>query len=124
MKFYYIFILIVCTLVILNACTQNNFQVTNPDDVGFLIDGQDKTELKTVSRIELEKKNSTNECWVAYQGIVYDVTNFLANHPGGAQAIIRHCGTAEQFEAAFSSQHGQRQVSVLQQEGEVIGRLQ
>jgi len=41
---------------------------------------------------QLETKNSVNECWIAYEGIVYDVTNWLPKHPGGMRAIMSCVG--------------------------------
>lgn len=31
--------------------------------------------------------------WMTYGGIVYDVTNFIPNHPGGSEQIIKAAGT-------------------------------
>jgi hypothetical protein len=36
---------------------------------------------------------STREsCWVIIKGEVYDVTNFLDHHPGGAAIILKYAG--------------------------------
>jgi cytochrome b involved in lipid metabolism len=36
---------------------------------------------------------STREsCWVIIKGQVYDVTNFLDDHPGGAAIILKYGG--------------------------------
>ncbi len=54
---------------------------------------------------ELKKHNDKNDCWVVYQGKVYDVTKWLPLHPGGVEAIARFCGTTG-FETAFVRKHG------------------
>jgi len=36
----------------------------------------------------LATKNSIGECWIAYDGDVYDVTRWLPLHPGGIRAIM------------------------------------
>jgi len=36
----------------------------------------------------LATKNSIGECWIAYDGDVYDVTRWLPMHPGGIRAIM------------------------------------
>jgi len=45
---------------------------------------------------------SASDCWVAVHGRVYDVTNFLAVHPGGASALSKlgraGCDVTEHFE--------------------------
>ncbi|OCK84663.1 mitochondrial cytochrome-like protein b2, partial [Lepidopterella palustris CBS 459.81] len=41
---------------------------------------------------EVAKHNSRDSCWVVIEGEVYDVTNFLEEHPGGASIILRYAG--------------------------------
>ena len=36
--------------------------------------------------------NRPDDCWVIVRGVVYDVTNFLLQHPGGAGAILPWAG--------------------------------
>lgn len=79
---------------------------------------------EVVSSALLAEHNSAQSCWVAYDGEVYDVTSWLSSHPGGAQAILPYCGTAEEFERAFSRQHGEQQVQTLEQQGVYIGTLE
>ena len=43
-------------------------------------------------------------CWTAINGKVYDVTQWINQHPGGAQAILSLCGT--DGSSAFNGQHG------------------
>jgi sulfite oxidase len=43
-------------------------------------------------RSEIEKHNKINDCWVTYQGNVYDVTGFLPNHPGGYEKLLQAAG--------------------------------
>ena len=41
---------------------------------------------------EVSKHNSIDSCWVVIRGILYDVTAFLDDHPGGARSILRYGG--------------------------------
>ncbi|KAF8898601.1 FMN-dependent dehydrogenase-domain-containing protein [Infundibulicybe gibba] len=41
---------------------------------------------------QVAEHNSTNSCWVIIQNKVYDVTDFLSEHPGGAQIILKYAG--------------------------------
>ena len=41
---------------------------------------------------EVAKHNSRSSCWVIIFGKVYDVTDFLDSHPGGAQIILQYAG--------------------------------
>lgn len=41
---------------------------------------------------EVERHASRQSCWVVISGHVYDVTDFLDEHPGGAGIILRYGG--------------------------------
>jgi Fatty acid desaturase len=41
----------------------------------------------------LATKNTIDECWIAYEGKVYDVTHWLAKHPGGIRSIMSAAGS-------------------------------
>jgi len=69
-----------------------------------------------VTLSELSTHNSKSDCWVAYQGKVYDVTAWLPLHPGGPDAIAKYCGSASEFEQGFTKKHGTTKVSVLLQQ--------
>jgi cytochrome b5 len=55
---------------------------------------------KRVTGDELRKHNKASDCWVAIHGRVYDVTRFLADHPGGGEVISSLAGseTTSEFE--------------------------
>lgn len=42
---------------------------------------------------EVMKHNSLDDCWIAIEGHVYDVSEFLRKHPGGAARIFRFAGS-------------------------------
>jgi len=77
-----------------------------------------------VSSSDLAQHDSEDDCWVAYQGSVYDVTDFLPMHPGTAAAITPYCGMSSGFEDAFTTKHGIKQVSTLEKMGVYKGQLQ
>ena len=76
-----------------------------------------------ISSIELSRHNVKPDCWISYQGKVYDITLFLPKHPGTSDAIAPYCGTSSEFEKAFANQHGTSQVSLLIKEGIYKGEL-
>lgn len=41
---------------------------------------------------EVAKHTSTESCWVILYGNVYDVTDFLSDHPGGSKIILKLAG--------------------------------
>jgi isopentenyl diphosphate isomerase/L-lactate dehydrogenase-like FMN-dependent dehydrogenase len=55
---------------------------------------------RTISYAEVQAHRSQNDCWVILYGNVYDVSCFLADHPGGAKVIIQLAGTdaTEEFD--------------------------
>ena len=77
-----------------------------------------------ISRTELKKHNQQADCWVAYKGVVYDITSWLPRHPGSAGAIAPYCGTAEEFAEAFGGQHGTSKDKRLEKEGVKEGVLE
>jgi cytochrome b involved in lipid metabolism len=46
-----------------------------------------------LSMTELAKHNSSSSCWLLISGKIYDVTNFIIQHPGGEGTILSSCGT-------------------------------
>lgn len=53
---------------------------------------------------EVAKRNTQSECWVAIDGNVYDLTEWIRQHPGGSGSIRSLCGTDGTDQ--FMSQHG------------------
>ena len=53
---------------------------------------------------QVSERNSGAECWVAIDGGVYDLTQWIRSHPGGSGAILNLCG--KDGSASFTSQHG------------------
>ena len=49
---------------------------------------------------EVKKHNTDKDCWVIIGDDVFDVTNFLADHPGGKKAIMLYAGqdATEEFD--------------------------
>lgn len=41
---------------------------------------------------EVEKHNNRQSCWVIIEDEVYDVTDFIDEHPGGPGIILRYAG--------------------------------
>ena len=50
---------------------------------------------------------TADDCWSVVNGVIYDLTAWIAEHPGGAAAIESMCG--QDATSAFSSQHGGQQ---------------
>lgn len=48
---------------------------------------------KLITREEVQTHNKEEDCWIIIHGKVYDVTTFLAEHPGGGGYILEHAGS-------------------------------
>ena len=53
-----------------------------------------------LTEAEVAKHDKDNDCWVILHGKVYDVTEFLPDHPGGKKAIMLFAGkdATEEFD--------------------------
>lgn len=54
----------------------------------------------TLSLAEIQKHNNPEDCWIIIRDVVYNVTEFLNEHPGGAKMILRYAGkdATEEYE--------------------------
>ena len=84
---------------------------------------QSGTDSNSITEAVLGTHNTESDCWVAYNGQVFDITSWLQRHPGGVNAILPYCGTSSAFQQAFTRQHGTRMVSLLMQVGKLMGML-
>lgn len=48
--------------------------------------------MKILSSDEIATHNSRDSCWIIVHGKVYDVTEFLDDHPGGSKIILKYAG--------------------------------
>lgn len=62
-------------------------------------------EWEQYSMTEVAKHNTRADCWAVVNGSVYGLTEWIAKHPGGAEAIIQLCG--KDGSSLFNNQHGE-----------------
>lgn len=55
---------------------------------------------------QVQQHNRESDCWAAVDQKVYNLTGWIAQHPGGQQVIVNLCGT--DASAAFRNEHGQQ----------------
>ena len=53
---------------------------------------------------EVAKHSTGSDCWSVVDGVVYDLTSYVTDHPGGAAIIKELCG--RDATASFAGQHG------------------
>eukprot|EP01116_Phalansterium_solitarium_P001627 TRINITY_DN1143_c0_g1_i2.p1 TRINITY_DN1143_c0_g1~~TRINITY_DN1143_c0_g1_i2.p1 ORF type:complete len:561 (+),score=188.87 TRINITY_DN1143_c0_g1_i2:96-1778(+) len=63
---------------------------------------------RKISAEELAKHNTGEDCWIAINGTVYDVTKFLGEHPGGKKVVLTVAG--KDGTAKFESLHNAKEV--------------
>lgn len=54
--------------------------------------------------LDVATRNTPENCWTTINGKVYDLTVWIAEHPGGERAILSLCG--KDGTEAFMGQHG------------------
>ena len=79
------------------------------------------TTLSSYTLTDVATHKTQADCWTAVNGEVYDVTSWIAKHPGGAQAIASMCGV--DASAGFDGQHGGQKRPVSELAGFKIGVL-
>ena len=55
-------------------------------------DMRDGGPLRKISAAELSEHKSQFDCWTAYKGKVYNITQYIAYHPGGAPLLMEGAG--------------------------------
>lgn len=58
---------------------------------------------KSYTMAEVAKHKTQSDCWSAIDGSVYNLTTWIAEHPGGSDAIVSICGI--DGSSAFNDQH-------------------
>lgn len=69
----------------------------------------------------LSTKNTVDECWIAYDGCVYDVTQWLLKHPGGIRSIMSASGS--DASAVMKSLHTPNTLKSYMRRMRKVGRL-
>eukprot|EP01083_Nonionella_stella_P102327 290995_1 len=100
----------------------NPLHAHGPAEVPFLEPKVDP-KLNTYRRSEVEKhKDPKKSVWVTYRHGVYDITKFIANHPGGPERIkLAAGGSIEPFWHVYPQHKTQNVLGVL--EGNRLGNL-
>lgn len=82
-------------------------------------------DVKSYTLQEVVKHNLPTDCWLVIQDRVYDVTAFIAEHPGGPDKIINYCGqdaTVAFLTKGGRGQHSDKAIQLLN--SFLIGKVQ
>lgn len=80
-----------------------------------------EAELKVYTIDEVKQHCTTDDLWLVYNGQVYDVTQYLDEHPGGEEVIV-DCAGIDATEAFNDIGHSEDAHEILQ--GLLIGKLE
>lgn len=74
---------------------------------------------------DVAKNNGKNgsSIWMSYGGIIYDVTHFIHNHPGGSERILLAAGSAVEPYWHLYRQHFATDLPMQLMERMIVGRL-
>jgi len=73
------------------------------------------------SMTQVRANNTARSCWTVIDGVVYDLTKWISNHPGGSGAILFLCGT--DGTNAFNAQHANQARPAIRLDGYKLGPL-
>lgn len=119
MKKYYLVSLLAIVLLAAgcNSTTQTNTVTesnqTNPDT--------ESPKVQTYTLAEVTTGKNDNNCLVAVSDSVYNLSDWIAKHPGGPDKIRSICGT--DATTAFTKQHGSSEKAQAALERYKIGQL-
>lgn len=57
---------------------------------------------------EIKKHNLEEDCWIICNRKIYDVTDFIKNHPAGKNAILKKAGTDITNDMNFHSPYAKK----------------
>jgi len=82
-----------------------------------------KTPVYTAKQVAMNNGANGTPIWMSYGGNVYDVTNFIANHPGGAEKIMQAAGSSVEPFWHVYRQHFATDLPMKLMEQMLIGEL-
>ncbi len=79
--------------------------------------------IRIYSPEDLKEHVGASSCWVSYQGKVYDITEFLADHPGGEDILLRYAGQPIENVMSDKNEHQHSEAAYDMLEEFLIGRV-
>ncbi|ODV72264.1 FMN-dependent alpha-hydroxy acid dehydrogenase family protein CYBJADRAFT_153096 [Cyberlindnera jadinii NRRL Y-1542] len=77
---------------------------------------------RTFPVVEVQKHNHSEDCWIAINGEVFNVTNFLQVHPGGKERLMKYAGKDASIE--FGQMHSKEVLAKMSNFIEHMGSLE
>jgi len=128
MNFTQLFVIMSCLLIV--GCAGQNVATTATSEDAVLSGTAPETvasadsitaDSSTFASADVSTHNSAASCWTIVNGDVYDVTEYVPLHPGGAEQALKLCG--KDGTAAFEQKHGGQPKPEATLEKYLIGTL-
>ncbi|KAG8467848.1 hypothetical protein KFE25_006900 [Diacronema lutheri] len=76
---------------------------------------------KTISAEEIAKHSAKTDAWFSIHGIVYNITNYLEDHPGGEEVMLDRAGqdATTDFEDVGHSEEARKELEKF-----AVGKLE
>ena len=84
-------------------------------------ESQSASPATTFTAAQVAQNSDATSCWASVDGSVYELTEWISEHPGGSREIEALCGT--DATAAFQRQHGSNAEAQRELAGFKIGEL-
>jgi 4-hydroxysphinganine ceramide fatty acyl 2-hydroxylase len=72
---------------------------------------------------DVSKHNTSSSCWITRAGKIYDVTSFLADHPGGDDLIVKYAGKDVEKIMKDATEHEHSESAYDMMDEFLIGKL-
>ncbi len=94
-------VIIIGAIIIANSSSSSSVKIVTPTPTAG-ISTSPTSGGYTIA--DVSKHKDASSCWTAINANVYDLTSWINEHPGGANAILSICGI--DGTQAFMNQHG------------------
>ncbi|MFW6311890.1 MAG: cytochrome b5 domain-containing protein [Nanoarchaeota archaeon] len=124
MKKKYLILLLFSFILLFFGCNQQDESLNVDNSLTTLttINPSDTTNNK-ISQEEFKKHNSKQDCWIVYEGNVYDYTD-APRHPNMDKVFFTHCGELNGFEEGAKSKHSSSNEVKVANFGTKVGVLE
>ena len=86
------------------ASTQPSVPSNSTSTSGSTTDTSQTSNSSTITSAEVAKHKTPSDCWMSIDSGVYNVTNYVDMHPGGADIVLMYCG--KDATQAYNTQGG------------------
>ena len=113
----------VLLVILIYGCGQEDVLESEPgEEPSNLVYERTESAIKEISVEELSKHDNEEDCWIVYEGKVYDFTN-ARMHPNMAKTFYRHCGQVSGFEEGAKARHSGSSEDRVENFGDFVGVL-